>query len=188
MLPYSLPGLLAHPEAAGSPQDARRIRLVPGFFNVSLTVPIARSARPAAYIDLNVDLHVSTVDALSWLLRHGLVRRGTLIGYDDWLETPYLSGGQTRAHVEVAETYHVEFEYLPMATPTPAGTCALARPLFFRVLSVGRVARHGITRELERFLQAHQCVLREWRELCQAKAARGLWPVESTGTVRAARR
>jgi hypothetical protein len=63
-----------------------RVRLVSGFFNESLSPALVgrEAMRPARYVDIDCDLHVSSVDALGWLFANGLVRVGTLIGYDDW--------------------------------------------------------------------------------------------------------
>jgi hypothetical protein len=63
--------------------QSRRIELVEGFYNVSLTRELAKRARPAMYVDINCDLFVSTVGALEWLLSNDLLVRGSLVGYDD---------------------------------------------------------------------------------------------------------
>ena len=41
--------------------------------------------RPALYVDIDVDIYISSYQALDWLCKHKLIRRGTIIGYDDWL-------------------------------------------------------------------------------------------------------
>ena len=71
------------------------------------------------------------------------------------------------AHVEIARKWKAELEYLPIDVPSCRSR---GRPLFFRVLSVGKVARHGITQELARFSRENQCVLPEWRRKCAAMA------------------
>jgi hypothetical protein len=63
--------------------QSRRIELVEGFYNVSLTRELARRAHPAMYVDINCDLFVSTMGALDWLLSNDLLVRGSLVGYDD---------------------------------------------------------------------------------------------------------
>eukprot|EP00966_Prymnesium_polylepis_P021603 496708-Prymnesium_polylepis.1 len=92
-----------------------------GFYNVSLTKDLAASAamKPARYIDIDCDLYVSTIDALTWMFKSGLVAVGTLIGYDDWWITPCskkalpnlspLDTAEGRAHKEIAETFGVRF-------------------------------------------------------------------------------
>ena len=60
-----------------------RVRLIPGFYNETLTTRLAKEVEPASYVDINCDLYVSTAQALDWLLRHRIARPGTLISYDD---------------------------------------------------------------------------------------------------------
>ena len=115
-----------------------KVVLVPGFYNVSLTAELARGAPPAAYVDINCDLYVSTRQALGWLFEHKIARAGTLISYDDWYEVP-LGHGESLAHLEVSRQYRVEFEQLPHAY------CASKRRLiFFRVRTVGTKADSGV--------------------------------------------
>lgn len=52
--------------------------------SAAVTVTDVRAMGAATYVDIDCDLHVSTVTALDWLFTHRLVRPGTLIGYDDW--------------------------------------------------------------------------------------------------------
>ena len=47
-----------------------RMRIVPGYFNETLTARLAQRARPAWYVDVNADLYVSTRQALTWLFSH----------------------------------------------------------------------------------------------------------------------
>jgi len=107
-------------ESAGGPEFAR---VVMGFFNESLTNDLAKAMRPAAYVDVDCDLHVSTYDALDWLFAHRIARVGTIIGYDDWWTiacnkhhgsepetgSPLVSG-EGLAHVEMAKKYGVVFK------------------------------------------------------------------------------
>ena len=88
-----------------------RMRIVPGFFNETLTARLARGAHPAWYVDLNADLFVSTRQALAWLFGNNLARPGTLLMYDDWFNTPFLEG-ESRAHVETARDFGAIFRLL----------------------------------------------------------------------------
>lgn len=84
---------------------------VPGFFNVSLTrsLAAARGMRTALYVDIDVDIYVSTREALEWLCQQRLIARGSILGYDDWHwgwvhgkgKTYEHLDGQPRAHLEV---------------------------------------------------------------------------------------
>ena len=88
-----------------------RVKLVPGFFNVSLTSQVAQEMKPALYIDIDVDLYSSTMTALSWMFERGLVEPGTVIGYDDWGQGGK-HDGERKAHAEIAKNYGVHFETL----------------------------------------------------------------------------
>ena len=61
----------------------KRVRLIPGFYNETLTTKLAKEMEPASYVDINCDLYVSTAHALQWLFKHRIARPGTLISYDD---------------------------------------------------------------------------------------------------------
>lgn len=93
---------------------------VVGFYNESLTETLAaeRGMSQAMYIDIDADLYTSSFQALDWMFKKGLVRPGTVVGYDDWWVNPCsldgdglhpLKTGEGRAHNEVAETYRVKF-------------------------------------------------------------------------------
>ena len=87
--------------------------MVAGFYNASLTRSLAIQAFPALYVDLDADLTISTEQALDWLLGHGLLVRGSLVGYDDWHEAPFLRGGESLAHLRITRRFEVEWEHLP---------------------------------------------------------------------------
>ena len=97
---------------AGWFKPHQRVRMVAGFFNESLTASLARQAYPARYVDIDADLAVSTEQALRWLLTHGLLVQGSLMGYDDFFEAPFLRGGESLAHLRVSREFEVEFELL----------------------------------------------------------------------------
>ena len=126
----------------------RRMRLVPGFYNESLTTALAQSAGVAKYININCNLWVSTTGALRWLFKNRLMGPGTLISYDDWFEAS-VDGGEVLAHLDITREFRVEWQYLPLpsAWMTLDVSCHL---VFFRVASIGRLADDGITVELLR--------------------------------------
>ena len=66
----------------------KRIKFVRGFYNESLTSILAQRIWPALYIDMDCDLHSSTMQALAWVLTQRLLSRhaSTPTGcfYDDW--------------------------------------------------------------------------------------------------------
>ena len=124
--------------------SSKRVRLIPGFFNETLTAKLAKEIAPASYVDINCDLYVSTSQALDFLFRFHIARPGTLISYDDWHETP-LHNGESLAHEEAARMWNVEFEYLPHAACEAAAFPTLT---FFRVRSIGVRAEPGLTANL----------------------------------------
>lgn len=88
------------------------LKWVPGYFNQSLQKLIEEKCvlGPALYVDIDCDLYSSTVDALDFLFRNKVIRRGTVIGYDDWGGSPGWFAnvdGESRAHAEMCEKYGV---------------------------------------------------------------------------------
>lgn len=79
----------------------------PGWFADTLQPSLISSHRfaPAVYVDVDCDLYVSTRDALRFMLRHRLLRRGSLIGYDDWGDSESIGGGESRAHHELVDEF-----------------------------------------------------------------------------------
>ena len=99
-----------------------RTTLVPGFYNVSLTAALAATIpKPVSYIDLDVDIYLSTFQALDWVLVHRLAKPGTVFGFDDFWATacsPSISisaahnvqgHGQGLALKQIAEKYNACF-------------------------------------------------------------------------------
>jgi hypothetical protein len=86
----------------------------PGWFNETLNIKHVTSGvfRPAAYVDIDADLYMSTRDVLDFLFAHRLVRAGTLIGYDDWGDTDLWNAGESRAHKEITAKYNAQFAQL----------------------------------------------------------------------------
>ena len=154
-----------------------RTRLIQGFYNESLTNRLVTQwhMQPAAYVDIDADLFVSTRQALGWMFRSGLATNGTLIGYDDWWASTCSRGGgdirpletgEGRAHAEIAAEHNVEFRCVSGSCDPDLCTGMVWGPIF-RVESVGRRANHGFL-----FSQQHE---RQWArssELCGKKRAR----------------
>jgi hypothetical protein len=109
--------------------------LIDGYYNESLRDADAVVSRhrlpPARYIDIDVDLYTSSMEALSFMVETGLLRPGTLIGYDDywsnfcrltgdvqqteaWTSTAWTSPpsfyGEMKAHKEISEKYGIVFK------------------------------------------------------------------------------
>ena len=84
---------------------------IQGFYNESLTSTVYNTLpfKAALFIDIDCDLYISTFQALDWVFKHKIARRGTLIGYDDWCLTHLGSAGESRAHNEISLKYNVRF-------------------------------------------------------------------------------
>ena len=64
----------------------KRLELIPGFYNVSLTDELLRRHRfqPALLVDVDADMYVSTMQCLTWMFQNRLITAGTFVRYDDW--------------------------------------------------------------------------------------------------------
>ena len=130
------------------------VKFVAGFYNVSLSRPglvSEKAMQPAKYVDIDVDLYVSTKDVLDFLFSNRLARVGTVIAYDDfWSHTcthnapksrsPLLDG-EGLAHKQAALKYGINFACI-------AGSCRMdsdcqAFGAIFVVMGVNTVANHG---------------------------------------------
>lgn len=94
-----------------------KITFVQGYYNVSLTPELRRQHpfRPALLADLDCDLHVSTVQAMRWLLQEKILVPGSLVRYDDWPRIHDPSGkpwGQRLAHIEVTKEFGVVWKLI----------------------------------------------------------------------------
>ena len=86
----------------------QRIRIVEGWYSHSL--PKTDLSGGLAVVHVDCDLYQSTMDALDYLFSKGLVNRGAIILFDDWLcnaANPDL--GEQRAWRELVEKYAIQF-------------------------------------------------------------------------------
>ena len=109
---YSLEKLLARlHEKIGYPNTT----LVPGFFNVSLTARRGGRApfpfQPALLVDVDVDLYVSTMQCLSWMIANQLLVPGSLVRYDDFRNMRQRNG-EARAHRELTRAHRITWRNL----------------------------------------------------------------------------
>jgi len=91
--------------------------LIPGFFEDVLDDGCVKKydMRPAAYIDVDVDIYSSSKTVLDFVFANNIAVEGTIIGLDDWGGSPgweTMSDGQSRAFREVGLKYDVAFEQL----------------------------------------------------------------------------
>lgn len=84
-----------------------RVKLVPGFWNISLEGGPHADMSPAQYIDIDADLYTSSVLALDYVFRNKLYQAGTILAYHDWGTTPDFAG-EKRAHREMTQKYQIQ--------------------------------------------------------------------------------
>ena len=67
-----------------------------GFFSDSLNKGLMSTfdLKPALYIDIDVDLHSSTLDVFNFLIPNNLLISGSLVYFDDWGGVPEFTGGR----------------------------------------------------------------------------------------------
>ncbi len=83
---------------------------IPGFFGDVLNAELReeKQFRPAAYIEIDVDIHKSAYEVLDFMCTHHLVVPGTIIYYDDWGGVTEWEAGESLAHKQMSEKYGIE--------------------------------------------------------------------------------
>ncbi len=102
-------------EGVGNP----RLILFPGFFSQVLTERFKSQCSVASFVDIDVDLHGSTVEVLRFRFTGGLVGRGTTIYFDDWGATQEYKGGESLAWREMTEKYNIKYEEIHSSGEPP---------------------------------------------------------------------
>jgi hypothetical protein len=89
--------------------DYPNVKLIKGFYEDTLTADILNKHdfKPAMFVNIDVDLYKSTLDVLGWLFANKIVKKGTLLRYDDVNFIPETEG-ELRAHTEMCGKYGVE--------------------------------------------------------------------------------
>ena len=115
-----------------NPAKIAHVEMVKGFYNDTLALAglgggattnkdasWRQRLKPAAYVDIDVDLYSSAKEVLGFLFANKIATVGTLIGYDDWIVHGCSKGGiflhpldsgEGRAHAEIAERFGGIFE------------------------------------------------------------------------------
>ena len=88
-----------------------RTTLVQGFFNESLPLVISngqsKKMRPALILDIDCDIHASTIEAITFMHSQGLLVRGSVVYYDDWN-----SPDEVRAHQQMTKRFGLRWRQL----------------------------------------------------------------------------
>jgi len=123
--------------------------LIRGYFNESLSAALAarHRFRPALLVDVDVDLHSSSVHVLSWLLGHGLLVPGvTYVRYDDWRREGQW-WGEAIAHKQMTDAYKLRWrrlnlkEYQLLSIDAPPADAAAVEAIKRRALEGPEEAR-----------------------------------------------
>lgn len=90
----------------------QEIFLYPGYFSESLSAIDASILKPAKLVDIDVDIYSSAKEALLFMCKNKLLRKGTIINYDDWGSpgNETYSSGESRAHKEICDEFNIECE------------------------------------------------------------------------------
>ena len=96
------------------PKYAAETRLIKGFFSDSLTPTLKaeKKMKPALLIDVDVDLYISCVQCMEWMLQQGLMVAGTVVYYDDVSIVKADAGGELKAHEELTAKYNIKWRKL----------------------------------------------------------------------------
>ena len=80
-----------------------------GFFDQILTPDFMKTnPKPAFWVDLDVDLYISTAQVLDFMFKNQLIVPQTLVSFDDWGGTEEYKGGESLAWKEMCEKYSVD--------------------------------------------------------------------------------
>jgi hypothetical protein len=88
--------------------------LVKGWFDEVLIPSLTTrlQLKPALFVEIDVDLYISTKQLLEFMTENHLIAEGTILYYDDWGEVDEYTGGESLAHQQWTEKYGVECERL----------------------------------------------------------------------------
>lgn len=85
------------------------VYIVPGFFKESLTNELGKQLEQSTcFVNIDCDLHRSTVEFMDWLLRNNIMISGCIVRFDDWLGTKYSEyhlAGENLALEEITNKY-----------------------------------------------------------------------------------
>eukprot|EP00977_Amphora_coffeiformis_P018519 scaffold6562_cov163-Amphora_coffeaeformis.AAC.6 len=85
---------------------------VPAFFNL-------HSNEPIAFVHADADLYSSTMTFLTEMCRRRLLRKGSVIVFDEYTNYLNWEQGEYRAWIETCETFGISFEYICYHAPGP---------------------------------------------------------------------
>lgn len=81
----------------GDLKNDPRFKLVDGFFKDSLTQALQASIKDLIFVNIDVDIHSSTIEVLNFILP--LLRTGVIIYFDDWKDPKDKHEGKWGEHL-----------------------------------------------------------------------------------------
>jgi methyltransferase family protein len=90
----------------GITPDEKRFRLVDGFFSDSLTPELRETIDPPIFLNIDVDIHRSTIELLEWV--RPILRPGCILYWDDWKDPNDEAEGDWGEHLAWEQWYNGE--------------------------------------------------------------------------------
>ncbi len=96
---------------------ADRIMFHKGWFHETLPPFFDSNSAPVAFVHADADLYGSTLTFLTELSERKLLRKGTVIIFDEFWNYPHWQEGEFKAWTEIADIYSLQFEYFGYHAP-----------------------------------------------------------------------
>ena len=90
-------------------EHSNHIEMIVGFYEDSLKTAYNSNMKPASWLDIDVDLYSSTIEAMEFMISNNLIIPGTLIYFDDYKGTEF---GEGRALKELTKKYDLKLNKL----------------------------------------------------------------------------
>jgi len=95
-----------------------------GWFHETLPAFLDNHYAPVAFLHLDADLYSSTKTVLHEICRRKLLKRGTVILFDEfWNYEGNWEDGECRAWNEIVDEYQLQYKYLAYHGPTGKHSC-----------------------------------------------------------------
>ena len=89
-----------------------------GWFHETLPPFLEDHKSPVAFVHADADLYTSTLTVLQELCERKLLRKGTVIIFDEFWNYPHWQEGEFKAWSEIVETFGLHYEYFGYHAPT----------------------------------------------------------------------
>jgi hypothetical protein len=96
--------------------------------------------KPAFWVELDVDLYISSIQVLDFMFQNHLILPGTLVSFDDWGATEEYKGGESLAWKEMCQKHAVTANEL---YDIHGGDKRLPTAFCAKVFSVEKIGRSG---------------------------------------------